>query len=67
MYTLTTDEMNTALEAVAYFAKAGRLNNLRDTLETLAELERGIGTLRGLHAIQFLIQDWAEVKAGTLS
>lgn len=57
-YAMTRAELNEALTAVAYFANAHRLLSLRDTLETLAELEEGTATLQGRHAIEFLVEDY---------
>lgn len=65
---MDTETLAKALNAAAYFQRKGRLVDAADTMETIAEIAEGTATIRGLHAIQFLIEDHEfEVKMAELT
>lgn len=55
---MTRHELNEALEAVTYYAKADRLQDIRDTLATLAEQAAGTGTAQGRDALRGMVEDY---------
>jgi hypothetical protein len=62
---MTREQIATALEAAAYFYRAGRAE--AGLLDALYAIASGSPTMTQNNAVTILLEDWAEVQAGTLS
>jgi len=62
---MTREQIATALEAAAYFYRAGRADV--SLIEAIYDCASGSPTMTQFHAVTILLEDYAEVLAGTLS
>lgn len=63
--TIARQDVATALEAAAYFYRAGRAE--AGLLDALYAVASGSPTMTQYNAVAILLEDWAEVQAGRLS